>query len=49
MIKYKYNLFFKLVYQMNLYVGDEKDIIHMEKYKDACIEYQKNLKVKKVQ
>ena len=47
MMNYKYNWFVELVYQMNLYVGDEKDIKHMEIYKNACLEYEKNLKGKK--
>ncbi len=47
MIKYTYNWFVELVYQMNLYVGDEKDIKHMENYKNACIEDERNIKRKK--
>ncbi len=47
MIKYKYNWFVELVYQMNLYVGDEKDIKHMENYKNAFIEDERNLKRRK--
>ena len=47
MNKHKFNWFVELVYQINLYVGDEKDIKHMENYKNACLEYEKNLKGKK--